>query len=111
MRCPRCEGTLETFDLEAAGESAVVCDSCGFAGVPASHRSEDEETESWEQAIARFDETVSPPERTCQTGRGETVRAPTGADQSLDPARLEESVSVAVSLRSGEPDGQNERTG
>lgn len=109
MRCPRCEGELVTFAIEATGESAVVCESCGFAGVPASHRPDGEEIESWENAIERFDETVLPPERTCLTDRGDAVTAPVDdSGPALDPERLEESVSVGTSLRSSDSRGDDE---
>lgn len=100
MRCPRCGGSLATFAIEEADESAVVCESCGFAGVPASHHSERADEESWERAIERFDEARLPPERTCQTVRAEGVTTPrTDTGPDIDPERLEESVSVATSLR------------
>jgi hypothetical protein len=107
MRCPRCDGSLVTFAVEGTGESAVVCESCGFAGVPASHRTDRIDGESWERAIRRFDETRLPPERTCRTGRAERVTPPGDeGGPDIDPERLEESVSVAASLReSGESDG------
>lgn len=108
MRCPRCEGELVTFAIEATGESAIVCESCGFAGVPASHRPEEETIESWESAIERFDETVLPPERTCLTHRGDTVTAPVDdSEPSIDPERLDESVSVATSLRRDDSRGDD----
>lgn len=109
MHCPRCEGTLMTFAVEVTGASAVICESCGFAGVPASHRSENGEIESWEKAIERFDETVLPPERTCRTERDDAVQAPIGdSSRTLDSARLDESVSVAASLRDRERDDDEE---
>jgi hypothetical protein len=107
MRCPRCEGELVTFSVEATGESAVVCESCGFAGVTASHRPERDEVESWDRAIKRFDETVVPAERTRVTDRSDAVTAPVGdSGPAIDPERLDESVSVAMSLRNG--DSQSE---
>ena len=70
MRCPRCSGPLVTFAVGGADESAVVCESCGFAGV------------------------------SCRTDRAETVSPPDDeADSNIGAERLEESVSVAASLR------------
>lgn len=106
MRCPRCEGSLSTFSIEAAGESAVVCESCGFSGIPASHRTEAIEVESWDQVVDRFDETVLPPARTSRARAVSTPRDDSGP--SIDPARLEESVSVGTSLRSDRPDETTE---
>jgi hypothetical protein len=82
MRCPRCEARLVTFAFETNDESAVVCESCGFAGIPASHRTDSEESESWDQVLARFDDAVLPPERTCRTERSERVQTPTDDDQT-----------------------------
>lgn len=110
MRCPRCEEELVTFSVEATGESAVVCESCGFAGVTASHRPEREEVESWDRAIERFDEKVLPSERTCLTDRSDAVIAPVGdSGPAINPERLDESVSVAMSLRSSDSQGENEK--
>ena len=100
MRCPRCGGPLVTFAVGGADESAVVCESCGFAGVSASHRAELADNESWERAIERFDESRLPPDRTCRTDRAESVSPPDDeADSNIGAERLEESVSVAASLR------------
>jgi hypothetical protein len=103
MNCPRCDGTLATFAVEATGKSAVVCESCGFAGVAASHEAEGNEVESWDRAIRRFEETGLSPDRTCQTGRTDAVSVPTDdADPEVDPERFEESVAVAAALREDE---------
>jgi len=108
MRCPRCEDRLVTFAVAATGESAVVCESCGFAGVPASHHPEEMLIESWDDAIDRFDESVLPADRTCTTDRAPSVSTPgSGGDPTIDPERLDESVPVATSLR----DGRDERPG
>jgi hypothetical protein len=107
MRCPRCGGTLTTFSVGEADRSAVVCDACGFADVSASHRPEEADRESWESAMARFEETRLPPDRTCRTGRTRGVGPPDGeATASIDPGRLDESVSVGVSLDGTDDDGE-----
>jgi hypothetical protein len=109
MRCPRCGGSLATFAVEEGDESAVVCESCGFTDVSAEHGSELADSESWERAIERFDETRLPPDRTCQTDRAEGVTPPdVGGDTDIAPERLEESVSVAASLRGTD---ESEQTG
>lgn len=103
MRCPRCGGPLVTFAVEGVDEPAVVCESCGFADVSASHRAELADNESWERAIERFDESRLPPDRTCRTERAASVSPPDDeADSNIDADRLEESVSVAASLREDE---------
>jgi len=101
MRCPRCDGVLSTFAIEVDDRTAIVCEACGFAGVPAFHHPEGETVESWERAIERFDETVLPRERTCRTARAEGISVPTAEsnDRAIAGTRLDESVAVAVSLR------------
>ena len=112
MRCPRCNGTLATFAVEATGRSAVVCESCGFAGIPASHRPERTDGESWERAVAQFDRTALPPERTCRVRRAEGIALPTAdASPAIDPDRLEESVTVATALGDGASGGDGEDDG
>lgn len=54
MDCPRCGGDLVSYELE--GEEAVVCEGCGYVGVPADHRPEGEEPETWTRALRRFRE-------------------------------------------------------
>lgn len=101
MRCPRCAGDLVTFAVEGTAGTAVVCEDCGFADTPASHRPEGSESESWDEAIARFDEAV-PRDRTSQTIRIERAPTPSSIDEtytSFDPDRLDETVTVAASLR------------
>ena len=52
MDCPRCAASVDRYAL---GErEAVVCGSCGYVGVPVEHRGEEDDSESWDEAIARF---------------------------------------------------------
>ena len=54
MDCPRCGGPLSGYAL---GESrAVVCEDCGYAGIPADHRGGYGDSESWSEALRRFRE-------------------------------------------------------
>ncbi|GGL48269.1 hypothetical protein [Halocalculus aciditolerans] len=57
MECPRCGGAVTEFTL---GErSAVVCEDCGYSGVPADlHAEQLDGEESWSEAIARFYENL-----------------------------------------------------
>jgi transcription elongation factor Elf1 len=99
MDCPRCGGHLATFTIEASGQSTAVCESCGFADVSATHRTDHPDVDSWEQAIERFGETGFSPAAACQTDRTEVVSAPPAeSDPTTDLDQLG-SVSVAVSLR------------
>ncbi|MFB6148905.1 MAG: zf-TFIIB domain-containing protein [Halobacteriales archaeon] len=52
MECPRCDAELVTYTLE--GVTAVVCESCGYADVPAELDVEPRENETWEEAFERF---------------------------------------------------------
>jgi DNA-directed RNA polymerase subunit M/transcription elongation factor TFIIS len=52
MDCPRCEGRLERY--QEGEREAVVCSACGFLDVPANHRYQLEDLESWESALERF---------------------------------------------------------
>ena len=99
MDCPRCEERLDTYAVETTGQTAVVCDACGFAGVAASHRPEESDPESWDRAIRRFEQTEGTDDWTGETGRTGVVSLP--ADDSgpnIDPEALEESVAVATAL-------------
>lgn len=52
MECPRCGGEVAEYALD--GREAIVCESCGYVGVPADHRGEPADEESWSEAIGRF---------------------------------------------------------
>jgi len=100
MDCPRCGGPLATFAVEATDRSAVVCESCGFVGVAASHEPEENTVESWDQAIERFEAAGVPLDRTRQIRRADAVSVPTDeSDSGVDADTFEESVTVAAALR------------
>jgi hypothetical protein len=103
MDCPRCDGRLDTYAVETTGQTAVVCDTCGFAGVAASHRPEESDPESWDHAIRRFEQTEGTEDWTVETGRAEVVSVPTDDSRpDIDPEALEESVAVATVLEEAE---------
>jgi len=52
MDCQRCGGAVRTFELD--GHEALVCEDCGYLGVPVEHRVEPREDETWGEALARF---------------------------------------------------------
>lgn len=52
MDCPRCGGSLVTYAL--GEEQTAVCESCGYVGVPADHRTQGTDPESWDEALRRF---------------------------------------------------------
>lgn len=54
MACPRCDGPLEEYIL--AGSEAVVCENCGYSGVPVEHAGAPTGAdEPWAAALARAD--------------------------------------------------------
>lgn len=55
MPCERCGGAMETYELD--GRDAHACRECGFVDVPVRHEPEGGESESWAEAISRFQET------------------------------------------------------
>ncbi|WP_275883489.1 hypothetical protein [Halorhabdus sp. BNX81] len=103
MECPRCGGNLETFAVGGTEATAVVCDSCGFSGVPASHRYEGAAPESWDRAMERFENENLSTEHTCLVVREEGVRVPVDdpdfeTESRVDIDDFEETVTVAASL-------------
>lgn len=52
MDCPQCDGSLRTYSLD--GHEASVCERCGYVGIPADHRGDEERPESWNDALRRF---------------------------------------------------------
>lgn len=70
MPCPRCDGSLTTYQLDSHRED--VCEDCGFVGITRVYEPDSDEPDSWEQAqprgnpdekvvIHRNDPTVSEP--------------------------------------------------
>ncbi|ACV10628.1 conserved hypothetical protein [Halorhabdus utahensis DSM 12940] len=109
MECPRCGGDLTTFALGGEKATAVVCESCGFSGVPASHRYEGGEPESWDRAMERFESENLSAERTCLIGREAGVRIPFDEPDAetkpgIDIDDFEATVTVAASLDAGAED-------
>ena len=98
MQCPRCDGCLSTFSVEATGKTAVVCEACGFAGTATTHEPEQREIESWDRAIRRFERTGQSAGETCETGRAAAVTVPDEESPDIDPEAFEESVTVAAAL-------------
>ncbi|GGK79254.1 hypothetical protein [Haloarcula sebkhae] len=91
------------YTLATADQTAIVCESCGFADSSTSHHNEVSPTESWEFAFARFNQypdfNLNKPEN---TGRTPSIPIPeqgesTGrAEFSLEQA----GVAVGISLSS-----------
>lgn len=107
MPCPRCDGHLQTFVLEGTEGKAVVCESCGFTDIPAGHRPEGAQIESWDTAVARFDGASMPPARTERTDQTGEVPTAEESDAAIEPNRLEETIPIAPTLGDG-PDPENE---
>ncbi|WP_146418194.1 hypothetical protein [Haloarcula hispanica] len=102
MRCPRCESDLSTYTLATADQTAIVCESCGFADISASHHNEASPPESWEFALARFNEHPdSNPGKPENTGRTPSVPIPE-RDEPIDrPEFSLEQAGVAVGVSLG----------
>lgn len=112
MECPRCDGRLDTYAIEATGRSAVVCEDCGFAGVTATHESERANVESWDRAIERFERTGQSSDPDEETGRATAAPVPTDdSAPDIDPDALEESVAVATVLRGSDGTTDDDATG
>lgn len=106
MRCPRCDASLVTFVIQSADQSAVVCESCGFAGVPTSHYPDERDAESWKQALERFDRVLWASEQSCETTRTTAVPLPGTSERSeLDFDELEASVPAVASIRNDQSNG------
>ncbi|MGB9951228.1 hypothetical protein ACOZ4F_02355 [Haloarcula marismortui] len=103
MWCPRCDSDLSTYTLATADQTAIVCESCGFAGISASHHTEATPPESWEFAFTRFnqhpDSNFGKPEN---TDRIPSVPIPERDEPTDQPEfSLEQAgVSVGISLGS-----------
>ncbi|KAA9395785.1 hypothetical protein Har1130_16850 [Haloarcula sp. CBA1130] len=102
MRCPRCDSDLSTYTLATADQTAIVCESCGFADISASHHNEASPPESWEFALARFnqhpDSNLGKPEN---TGRTPSVPIPERDEPTDRPEFSLEQAGVAVGVSLG----------
>lgn len=52
MNCPRCGGSIESFQLGDA--RSQVCQDCEYVGIPTDHGAERSSSESWSDALERF---------------------------------------------------------
>jgi hypothetical protein len=99
MRCPRCDSDLSKYTLATADQTAIVCESCGFADISTSHHNEASPPESWEFAFARFnqhlDSNLSRPE---STGRTPSVPIPESDESTDRPEFSLEQAGVAVGI-------------
>jgi hypothetical protein len=99
MRCPRCDSDLSKYTLATADQTAIVCESCGFADISTSHHNEASPPESWEFAFARFnqhlDSNLSRPE---STGRTPSVPIPESDESTNRPEFSLEQAGVAVGI-------------
>jgi len=102
MRCPRCDSDLSTYTLATGNQTAIVCESCGFADLSTSHHNEASPPESWEFAFARFnqhpDSTPGKPEN---TGRTPSVPIPESDESTDRPEFSLEQAGVAVGISLG----------
>jgi reverse gyrase len=52
MDCPRCGGSLTSYQL--ADAETVACDDCIYVGVSVDHTSKNQRPEPWTDALERF---------------------------------------------------------
>ena len=99
MRCPRCDSDLSKYTLATADQTAIVCESCGFADISTSHHNEASPPESWEFAFARFnqhlDSNLGKPEN---TGRIPSIPIPESDVPTNRPEFSLEQAGVAVGI-------------
>jgi hypothetical protein len=99
MRCPRCDSDLSKYTLATADQTAIVCESCGFADISTSHHNEASPPESWEFAFARFnqhlDSHLGKPEN---TGRTPSIPIPESDEPTNRPEFSLEQAGVAVGI-------------
>ena len=102
MRCPRCDSDLSTYTLATGNQTAIVCESCGFADLSTSHHNEASPPESWEFAFARFnqhpDSNRGKPEN---TGRTPSIPIPESDESTDRPEFSLEQAGVAVGISLG----------
>jgi Zn ribbon nucleic-acid-binding protein len=56
MDCPQCEAEDALTTYTDGEREAFVCENCGYVGIPADHRGEAGESETWADAVSRFHE-------------------------------------------------------
>jgi ribosome-binding protein aMBF1 (putative translation factor) len=64
MPCNRCGGEIEKFELQ--GRVATVCKECESLDVLVEHEPPEKTSESWSEAIARFNEQSETTKRTVE---------------------------------------------
>jgi Zn ribbon nucleic-acid-binding protein len=101
MACPRCETALTTYTFDDQNTVAVVCGKCGFADVPAADDDDEIDQESWDDALDRFSEAISP------TGRTQSIPIPE-ADATDDTAVKKTSEATRVSIDSSVHESESE---
>ncbi len=112
--CPRCRSELVSYRLGGGEGVAVVCESCGFVGVPADHHGEVPSSESWDAALVRFERAAGEDGApSLDVHRGEDVRVPTIPDEertTIDMDNLEGRVPVDAAVEAL-PDDEPVETG
>jgi len=102
MRCPRCDSDLSKYTLTTVDQTAIVCESCGFADISTSHHNKASPPESWEFAFARFnqhlDSNFGKPEN---TGRIPSIPIPESDESTGRPEFSLEQAGVAVGISLG----------
>ncbi len=100
MDCPRCGGTVITYQLDH--QESYVCDECEYVGIDVDHGARPEEVESWDEAMMRFYE------------RGSGGRASDGATSGkhgieTGSGSRQPSLMKRVSRNEGENEGEHDK--
>jgi hypothetical protein len=95
--CPRCGGELERYEL--GGREGFSCVECGYVGVSVDHVSEGAPSESWTDAIDRYQETAGDERRATERRAG-----PTTVPRAPDDAEASPTVEVVSGPEDGEAD-------
>jgi predicted ATP-dependent serine protease len=78
MPCKRCGGRLEKFELQ--GRISTVCEDCGSLNVLVEHEPPEQPSESWSDAIERFNEQQETTEVTVETLEDTEHLSPASSD-------------------------------
>lgn len=112
MECPRCGSPLERYTL--GDRSAIVCEACGYAGVPVDHHGERQTAETWAKALSRVPDAAEIASVTVETAEDDpslelVFESSIGrSDDTFEPAvvRVERpDPELAAALEAAEGDG------
>ena len=102
MDCPRCGGTVVTYEL--AGATALDCEDCGYVGVPADHSPDPADEESWDEALRRYHERRDAERRTRRIELGDMAyRVPTALAEDVSDLTAKQQAVLRELLSERDP--------